>query len=220
MDEQTLVNLAYRENLAMNSNWCKTIQILNSTFNLHSKQLGAKDFPNMMKKKITSDFIKHWKSRISNPAVEKKLSLYSSIKHNFGIEPYMNLPFRGRQIISKIVGSSHTLHIETGRHHGIPREERICKFCDLNKVEDEEHFVSECPAYSSIRQEFFGHEHPKAKEMLLQMQPTTIAAFLRRSYSKRDELLADRAPEFHSVKTSTMRTTIIKGPKKVSWSTM
>ena len=168
----------------------------------------------MMKKKITSDFIKHWKSRISNPAVEKKLALYSKIKHKFDIEPYTNLPFRDRQIIAKIVGSSHTLHVETGRHHNIPRDERICKVCDRDQVEDEEHFISECPAYSDIRQEFFGQNRPKARDMLLQIQPITMAGFLRRAYSKRDQLLADRPPEFHSVKTNTMKITIKKGPKR------
>ena len=57
MDDQTLVGLAYRENLAMNSNWCKTIQVLNSTFNLHNRHHKAKeDFPSMVKKRITSQF--------------------------------------------------------------------------------------------------------------------------------------------------------------------
>ena len=70
----------------------------------------------------------------------------------------MNLPFRDRQIISKIVGSLHTLHIETGRHRDIPREDGLCKICDLKHVEDEEYFMTESPAYNEIRLDFFRKE--------------------------------------------------------------
>ena len=198
----------------MNTNWCKTIQILNSSFNFHSRQIAPKDFPIKVKKKISSDFILHWKARISNPAVEKKLGLYSKIKKKFAIEPYMSLPFRDRQIISKIVGSSHKLQVETGRHHDTPREERICKLCDLNKVEDEEHFIAECPAYTHIRVDFFGQANLNAKDMLLEIEPATMAAFLRSIYNTREKLVEEKPPEFHSVKTGPMSFTYIKGPKR------
>ena len=74
MDASTLVNMAYRENISMNTNWCKTIQVLNAKYNFHSRQYESKDFPAMVKKEIKSDFIRHWKSRISNPEIEKKTS--------------------------------------------------------------------------------------------------------------------------------------------------
>ena len=215
MDDQTLVKLAYRENLAMNTNWCKTIQVLNSAFNLHNRHHKAKeDFPSMVKKRITSQFIGHWKSRISNPAVEKKLGLYSKIKHKFDIEPYMGLPFRDRQIISKIVGSSHTLQVETGRHRDIPREERICRLCDLEKVEDEEHFISECPAYTNIRHNFFGQGGCDAREMLLKLEPATMASYLRSIYNTRERLVEEKPPEYHSVQNDTMKYTFVKGLKR------
>ena len=201
----------------MNTNWCKTIQILNSSFNLHSRDITPKDFPTKMKNKIISDFTIHWKARISNPAVEKKLGLYSKIKNKFAIEPYMNLPFRDRQIISKIVGSSHKLEVEIGRHRDIPREERLCKLCDLNKVEDEEHFISECPAYTHIRKDFFRQAtltKKTAKHMLLEIEPATMADFLRTIYNTRGKLVEEKPPVFHSVKTGTMSYTFIKGPKR------
>ena len=215
MENQTLVKMAYKENLAMNTNWCKTIQVLNSSFNLHSKHINPKIFPNVMKKKITSDFIKYWKNRISNPEMEKKLSLYSDIKQKFDIEPYMNLPFRDRQIISKIVGSSHTLQIETGRHRDIPREDRLCKICDLKQVEDEEHFMTECPAYNKIRLDFFGKEKLIAKKMLLEIDPAIMAAFLRSIYRKRQKLVEEKPQEYHLVRHDIMKYTFIKGPKKI-----
>ena len=40
--------------------------------------------------------------------------------------------------------------IETGRHRGLEKEERICPFCP-NKVEDEYHFLFECNTYKHQR---------------------------------------------------------------------
>ena len=50
-------------------------------------------------------------------------------------------------------GSSHSLSIETGRHHGIERDNRICPYCDCY-VEDEYHFVMICPLYNNIRSNY------------------------------------------------------------------
>ena len=80
MDASTLVNMAYRENISMDTNWCKTIQVLNAKYSLHSRQYESKDFPALVKKEIKSDFVRLWKSRISNPEIEKKLHLYSKLK--------------------------------------------------------------------------------------------------------------------------------------------
>ena len=41
--------------------------------------------------------------------------------------------------------SDHSSMIEKGRHHGVLREDRICKQCDIGCVEDEFHFLLVCP---------------------------------------------------------------------------
>ena len=45
--------------------------------------------------------------------------------------------------IARFRMSSHTLAIETGRHAKpkIAKEERKCRYCNLDDVEDEEHFL-------------------------------------------------------------------------------
>jgi hypothetical protein len=35
----------------------------------------------------------------------------------------------------------HRLYIETGRYKNIPRNERLCKNCSANEIEDEAHFL-------------------------------------------------------------------------------
>ena len=212
LDEATLVNKAYRENITMNTNWCRTIQILNAKYNLHAARREPDDFPGVVKNTIYDDFIRYWKSRIENPAIEKKLTLYANTKQEFKVDRYTELPFRDRQIISKFLCVSHKLNVETGRHQQIPREERICQLCTLKKVEDEEHFICECPAYSEIRKECLGENI--LTEEILSMEPLALATFLRKSYNLREELLEEHPSEFyHVAQKSKLKLTLRKGPK-------
>ena len=50
--------------------------------------------------------------------------------------------------------STHKLEIETGRYKNIDKEKRVCKVCNLSKIESEEHFLLECPKYSHHRKYF------------------------------------------------------------------
>ena len=43
------------------------------------------------------------------------------------------------------------LHIETGRYRNLKVEERLCKVCESQSVENEFHFIFDCPAYSQLR---------------------------------------------------------------------
>jgi hypothetical protein len=41
--------------------------------------------------------------------------------------------------------SAHPLNIETGRYKNIIRSERKCRNCSEGDIEDEKHFVVDCP---------------------------------------------------------------------------
>ena len=212
LEETTLVNKAYRENITLNTNWCRTIQVLNAKYNLHAGR-EPDDFPGTVKKVITSDFTRYWRSRIDDPAIERKLSLYAKTKQKFEINTYTDLPFRDRQMISKFLCVSHRLHVETGRHKKTPRENRICQLCTLNKVEDEEHFILECPAYSKIRTKHFNNGQIDIRQAIDQ-EPLALATFLRDSYKLRDELLEEQPTEtYHVAHRRKLKLTIRKGPK-------
>jgi hypothetical protein len=47
---------------------------------------------------------------------------------------------------------SHKLEIEKGRYMNIPAEQRICRLCKLD-VENEIHFLLECPSLANTRRE-------------------------------------------------------------------
>ena len=49
-----------------------------------------------------------------------------------------------RNAIRDIRMSTHKLQIETGWYIKVPKEHRLCNFCQINKIETEEHFIIEC----------------------------------------------------------------------------
>ena len=200
MEDTVLVKLAYNENLESNSSWCKTIQVLNATYQLHTKNWTELEFHTEVKKTLLAAFTNHWRSRIDDRGVEKKLQLYSNVKKTFQIEKYLDIPtFRERQIISKFMCSNHTLRIETGRHDNTPREERHCRICDTNNIEDEDHFIMKCSAYDQIRQEsgIIFQNYPNAEALFHLEEPLKVAEFLRRAYTLRDQLTT---PESYRIK--------------------
>ena len=81
-----------------------------------------------------------------------KMDFLSQIKQTYAFEPYLNIGNDNhRKAITKLRVSSHKLEIEVGRWKKLPREERICINCNLGKVENETHFLFECPKYNQKR---------------------------------------------------------------------
>ena len=48
------------------------------------------------------------------------------------------------------------LGIETGRFVGEQVGDRLCRFCDLNLIEDQKHFLLVCPSYANLREADLG----------------------------------------------------------------
>ena len=59
-----------------------------------------------------------------------------------------------RSTLSKLRLSAHCLEIEKGRHQSLPLNERKCKICNKNSIEDETHFLFQCEGYNHLRQTF------------------------------------------------------------------
>ena len=105
-------------------------------------------------KALTNHFKNSWEHEKST---SPKLDYYHTIKAQFCKETYLdtvsNAKFRFRT--TKLRISAHDLEVETGRYHGIPREERSCKWCLLstnqNAVENETHLLFHCDLYTDLR---------------------------------------------------------------------
>ena len=87
---------------------------------------------------------------------KNKLRTYRLFKLAYNEEQYLNIDnIRHRTTVTKLRISCHKLHIETGRHNRTPLEQRTCRYCNLDKLEDEHHFVVECSLYNSERIELY-----------------------------------------------------------------
>jgi ribosomal protein L37AE/L43A len=51
--------------------------------------------------------------------------------------------------------SSHKLEVERGRHIGVEHNNRICKQCNSNNVENETHFLWVCECYNHERESHY-----------------------------------------------------------------
>ena len=71
-------------------------------------------------------------------------------------ESYLNkISFNKYKFALSLFGlRSHNLALETGRYYNIPKENRICTFCNMNKIESEYHFLLVCPLYAELRRQY------------------------------------------------------------------
>ena len=85
-----------------------------------------------------------------------KLRTYALFKGDSGCEKYLHEIKNAalRQSLTKFRLSNNVLNIEKGRHTvpKTPRGQRFCPFCP-GRVEDEVHFLMECPVYRAPRVE-------------------------------------------------------------------
>ena len=217
MEDDTLIKIAYLENVASNSDWCKTIQVLNCSQDLHNGHIEDSKFAPEAKKRLRENFSKYWRDRIDDRSKEKKLQIYSQVKQEFKVEEYLNLPrFRDRQRITKFLTSNHCLEIEKGRHTKPKklREDRLCKACDQGEIEDEEHFLLRCTAYSTIRETSLDQpiaSDQTVKQFFQTYSPSDITQYLKTALDTRDKLV-----NFHVTQVSLcgMRMTIGRGSDK------
>ena len=91
-----------------------------------------------------------WKTKIT---MMPKLSLYGEYKSDNCFEFYItHVPSKHHRVqLTRFRCCSFSLQIHTGRINNTPRESRICTFCNLNKIEDEFHFLMICPLYNELR---------------------------------------------------------------------
>ena len=116
--------------------------------------------------KFRARYREFWKSQVMTPLSkngigQNKLRTLSKFKTTFKTEPYLIIQtiHKFQKIIARFRLSAHRLKIETGRYNSkneyLLPEQRICQNCQLNKVEDEIHFLVECPKYNSERSQLF-----------------------------------------------------------------
>ena len=108
---------------------------------------------------LYGNFIQECESKLAQLADCKKLRLYKEFKNEFCLESYLlTVPsVTYTQCVARLRLSSHNLNIELGRHAKpkISVPDRLCVRCDSGVVDDEIHFLIQCPAFARVRDELF-----------------------------------------------------------------
>ena len=63
--------------------------------------------------------------------------------------------YYGRSLMTAIRIGTNKLEVEMGRREGKHLDLRVCKQCNSNQVEDEFHFIAQCPLYNNLRDKLF-----------------------------------------------------------------
>ena len=125
------------------------ITIFNTYFNKVQDSTRLLEIPEDKVRKYTYQiFHDIWKRDLEN---SRKGECYNSFKQTMKFEPYLEkLKRKHRVILTKLRVSDHKLMIEQGRRTTprIAPEQRTCMICPT-KIEDEKHFIVECPLYGS-----------------------------------------------------------------------
>ena len=96
----------------------------------------------------------NWFNELNDSDRNPKLRLYKHVKSVFAPELYLYIHIeKYRFALSRLRLSSHHLAIEKGRHARpiIPAHLRFCLSCNTNVIDDETHFLIECPKFQNIR---------------------------------------------------------------------
>ena len=110
-------------------------------------------------RKLENNYLNFWQEEINT---SMKLDFYRLYKTGFCTSSYVDI-LRNTQIrkdFIKFCISNHNLCIEVGRHckPKVPREERLCKVCVQNEIEDEIHLLFHCTKYEYIRKQFIAKQ--------------------------------------------------------------
>jgi hypothetical protein len=113
------------------------------------------EWDSMVMEGVRGEEVRRWKEGMADKGT---LENYRRIKTELELEDYL-VGARGRRpgvvLITKLRGGTNALRVSQGRHSNLPRHERLCLVCNSGKVEDEFHFVMECPDLAVPRAEMW-----------------------------------------------------------------
>ena len=154
-----LLLASYRDAMAENLAWLTGIKSTlecNGMLSFYTNSYEGNLFIYKRVFQVLSDEF-HQNSFETIKSESSKLRTYAIFKNSIGTEKYLTDIKNPeiRRIVTKLRLSNHNLMIEIGRHRKIPKELRHCPFCP-NLIENEVHFLFQCPVYSIMRNKFLG----------------------------------------------------------------
>ena len=185
LPDDTLVKTALLENIQLRTNWIRTIEKLVNFLDLSDLPENLENFKTKIDLNIKNKFINFWKKTKDDKNVSR-LHFYSQIKQDFSFEAYLDLSdFTLRKTIAKFRCSDHTLEIEKGRHSKTPRDDRLCKLCNSNEIETEDHFLTKCQFYVNLKTKHLPVHTNDSFKLLCEIEPETLGKYLLDAFSER-----------------------------------
>ena len=84
------------------------------------------------------------------------MNIFTQTKDQYKKETYLNLKnYDNTVAITKLRLSSHNLAINTAKWYKLPDEQKICRYCLRNDIENEMHVLFDCDHYNVLRQDTF-----------------------------------------------------------------
>ena len=124
------------------------------------------------------------------------LSMYRTLQPEYKYCEYLSSVkcFANRRLLSRFRCGCHGLHVDTDRWAGstkLDRVDRKCLVCNSEAVEDEHHFLFDCPVYSPIRSK---HVHlfqqvSSVSGFLNSLEANACGGFLRDCFTRRHAVL-------------------------------
>ena len=159
MDHSRLTYKVFENDLQniSNENWSGDVEnVLNQIGMSENIFTGAEIDINLAKEKLNTLIDFEWQDSV---AFKPKLRTYTSYKSHISKEEYLeiNLTKMQRSVLAKLRSCTLPLAIEKGRYKNEKFSKRICTLCNEMEIEDEIHFVIQCPRYQNQRETFFSY---------------------------------------------------------------
>ena len=146
--------LSLNDSLNGCKNWVSYVKKLLDSFGFSdafSNVIDVKSFPAIFRQRVLDCFVQEWRGSLERNSV---LLEYKYFKNNLTYEPYLDsIPNELRYLVTRIRIAAHSLRIHTERFSRthIPRNDRICLYCNNNDIEDVFHFICVCPVFVDLR---------------------------------------------------------------------
>ena len=136
-----------------------------------------------VKRKMILQNREEWKSAAEDMS---KLCTYVIVKDfaEIGTLVKANLQRNHRSLVARFLCGILPLEIETGRYTRTKRELRFCKICDNPVVEDEMHFLLDCPRLTKVRYEKLKPILKKSRDTLSMSNSERVTWLLQREQIK------------------------------------
>ena len=136
-------------------NWCSELRYIFDKIDMTDSYTTKQTVDmGLVNQKLFSYYAESWPDKVRNTP---KLRTYMKFKTSYQTENYVkiNMQRNERSILAQFRCGILPLRIETGRFVGEKPEERLCRLCDNNTPEDEEHFLLDCTFYTFLREQCF-----------------------------------------------------------------